>query len=82
MWCRFKGLRAGTKLLPRIGITTGDPVGIGPEEVRAFVDRVVSPSHVDDVAAATRALLRAAPARGLYHCVGSGHATWRRTGTG
>ena len=45
-------------------------------EVRAFVDRVVSPSYVDDVAAATRALLRAAPARGLYHCVGSGHATW------
>ena len=34
-------------------------------EVRAFVDRVVSPSHVDDVAAATRALLRAASARGL-----------------
>ena len=45
-------------------------------EVRAFVDRVVSPSHVEDVAAATVALLRAAPAHGLYHCVGSGHATW------
>ena len=45
-------------------------------EVRAFVDRVVSPSYVDDVAAATLALLRAAPAHGLYHCVGSGHATW------
>ena len=44
-------------------------------EIRAFVDRVVSPSHVDDVAAATAALLRAAPAHGLYHCVGSGHAT-------
>ena len=45
-------------------------------EVRAFVDRVVSPSHVGDVAAATVALLRAAPAHGLYHCVGSWHATW------
>ncbi len=45
-------------------------------EVRAFADRVVSPSHVDDVAAATVALLRAAPARGVYHCVGSGHGTW------
>ena len=45
-------------------------------EVRAFVDRVVSPSHVDDVAAATLALLRTAPAPGIYHCVGSGHATW------
>ena len=44
--------------------------------VRAFVDRVVSPSFVDDVAAATAALLRAAPAPGVYHCVGSGHATW------
>ena len=45
-------------------------------EVRAFVDRVVSPSRVEDVAAATVALLRAAPAFGVYHCVGSGHATW------
>lgn len=50
-------------------------------EVRAFVDRVVSPSHVDDVAAATVALLRAAPAHGLYHCVGSGHATWFEVAT-
>ena len=45
-------------------------------EVRAFVDRVVSPSYVDDVAAATSALLRRAPAGGVYHCVGSGRATW------
>ena len=45
-------------------------------EVRAFVDRVVSPSHVDDVAAATLALVRTAAPHGLYHCVGSGHATW------
>ena len=45
-------------------------------EVRAFVDRVVSPSYVDDVAAATFDLLRTAPAHGLYHCVGAGHATW------
>ena len=50
-------------------------------EVRAFVDRVVSPSHVDDVAAATAALLRAAPAHGLYHCVASGHATWFEVAT-
>ncbi len=45
-------------------------------EVRAFVDRVVSPSYVDDVAAATLALVRAKSAYGLYHCAGSGHATW------
>ena len=49
--------------------------------VRAFVDRVVSPSHVEDVAAATVSLLRAAPAPGLYHCVGSGHATWLEVAT-
>ena len=34
------------------------------------------PSHVEDVATATVALLPAAPVHGLYHCVGSGHATW------
>lgn len=45
-------------------------------EVRAFTDRVVSPSYVDDVAAATLALVRADSPPGLYHCVGSGHATW------
>ena len=44
-------------------------------EVRAFTDRVVSPSYVDDVAAATLALVRRAAPNGLYHCVGSGHAT-------
>jgi len=45
-------------------------------EARPFVDRVVSPSYVDDVADATLALLdRRAPA-GLYHCVNSGHTTW------
>ena len=41
----------------------------------------MSPSHVHDVAAATAALLRAAPAHGLYHCVGSGHATWFEVAT-
>ena len=49
---------------------------IDGREVRAFVDRVVSPSYVDDVAAATLALVRTGPAHGLYHCVGSGQATW------
>ena len=69
-----------------------DPGGTGPSRrgtldrmadallsghaVRAFADRTVSPTYVEDVARATRALLRAAPPPGLYHCVGSGHATW------
>ena len=50
-------------------------------EVRAFADRVVSPSYVDDVAAATLLLLRIEPAHGLYHCVASGHATWLEVAT-
>lgn len=44
--------------------------------VRAFTDRVVSPSYVWDVAEATTALLRSRPAPGLYHCVNGGTATW------
>ena len=44
--------------------------------VRVFTDRVVSPSYVDDVAAATRHLVESSAAPGLYHCVNSGHATW------
>ena len=45
-------------------------------EVRVFTDRVVSPSYVDDVAAATRHLIESGAAPGLYHCVNSGWATW------
>ncbi len=46
------------------------------KEARAFSDRVVSPSYVDDVVEATSALLeREAPA-GLYHCVNTGSTTW------
>jgi len=48
-------------------------------EVKVFRDRIVSPSYVVDVAAATRALLaRGEP--GLYHCVGTGHANWYEVG--
>jgi dTDP-4-dehydrorhamnose reductase len=45
-------------------------------EVTLFTDRIVSPSYIDDVAAATRHLLEAEAAPGLYHCVNSGQATW------
>ena len=41
-----------------------------------FVDRVVSPSFVADVADASAFMLRTEPAPGVYHCVNSGHATW------
>lgn len=45
-----------------------------------FVDRVVSPSYVFDVAAATAFLLRHRPAGGLYHCVNTGWCTWLELG--
>ena len=44
-------------------------------EAKVFHDRTISPSYTFDVAAASKVLLeRGEP--GLYHCVGSGHATW------
>jgi dTDP-4-dehydrorhamnose reductase len=45
-------------------------------EVRAFVDRTVSPSYVDDVVAATSGLLERNSPAGLYHCVNTGWTTW------
>jgi dTDP-4-dehydrorhamnose reductase len=44
--------------------------------VRAFVDRAVSPSFVDDVAAATADLVERGAPFGLYHCVNSGWTNW------
>ena len=46
------------------------------QEARAFSDRTVSPSYVNDVVDATAALLEGAAPPGLYHCVNSGSATW------
>jgi dTDP-4-dehydrorhamnose reductase len=51
------------------GLIAGQPVPV-------FVDRTVSPSYVEDVARATKALLASAAAPGLYHCVNSGTCTW------
>lgn len=45
-----------------------------------FVDRIVSPSYVFDVAAATRHLLRSRAPVGLYHCVNRGAGTWMALG--
>ena len=44
--------------------------------VNGFTDRIVSPSYVPDVAAATLRLLRKGAGAGIYHCVNSGLATW------
>jgi dTDP-4-dehydrorhamnose reductase len=49
-------------------------------DARVFSDRYVSPSFVDDVVSATRALLRADAAPGVYHCVNSGFGTWLDVG--
>ena len=46
------------------------------EKIRVFNDRVVTPSRIDDVAAATRHLVETQAPPGLYHCVNSGSATW------
>jgi dTDP-4-dehydrorhamnose reductase len=46
------------------------------EEVRAFVDRTVSPSFVDDVVLATASLVEDHHPWGLYHCVNTGWTTW------
>lgn len=45
-------------------------------EVRAFADRTVSPSYVEDVVDVTAALMRRESPFGLYHCVNSGWGTW------
>lgn len=52
-----------------------DAIGRG-DEVPIFVDRTVSPSYIDDVSAAARALIVRAAPPGLYHCVNSGAASW------
>ncbi len=59
---------------------TFDSIVAGIEQnrdVRVFVDRIVSPSYVPDIAAATRHLVTTGAAPGLYHCVNAGQASWQ-----
>jgi dTDP-4-dehydrorhamnose reductase len=67
----FGGLARRKSSLDRIidAVATDAPV-------RVFTDRVVSPSFVWDIAAATAGLLERHVTPGLYHCVNSGAATW------
>lgn len=51
---------------------------LGGEETPVFVDRVVTPSYVEDVVTATLALIEGGAGYGLYHCVNSGETTWYR----
>ena len=46
------------------------------EPARVFVDRTVTPSYVEDVAAATWSLIEKAASFGVYHCVNTGVTTW------
>jgi dTDP-4-dehydrorhamnose reductase len=46
------------------------------DAARVFVDRTVSPTYAIDAARATRHLVEANVAAGVYHCVNSGHCTW------
>jgi dTDP-4-dehydrorhamnose reductase len=50
------------------------------EPTRVFVDRVVTPSFVDDVVDATWSLLRREAETGLYHVVNAGETTWHALG--
>ena len=66
----FGGARAKSSVdLLFDGIQAGRPV-------RAFSDRTVSPSFVEDVVLTTSAAIDQRPPYGLYHCVNSGYATW------
>jgi dTDP-4-dehydrorhamnose reductase len=46
------------------------------DETRVFVDRIVTPSYVEDVVDATERLLARRAPVGLYHCVNSGITNW------
>lgn len=45
-------------------------------EVTVFHDRVISPGHTGDIAAATRHLIETGAPGGIYHCVNTGAASW------
>jgi len=50
------------------------------EPARVFVDRVVTPSYVEDVVEATWRLVESRSAFGTYHVVNSGETTWYGVG--
>ena len=89
-------LEAGRSIVLRVESLFGAPAGgsgrrgslgalvAGIEagrEVPVFVDRTVSPSHVFDVAEATRALVASGSASGVYHCVNAGACSWHDIAT-
>lgn len=65
---------------PRSSIDRIVDAVVDGREARVFVDRVVTPSYVEDVAAATEGLVATEAPSGLYHCVNSGHGSWHDVG--
>ena len=49
-------------------------------EAKVFEDRIVSPSYVEDVAAASERVVQLGIPSGLYHCVNAGSTTWFELG--
>jgi dTDP-4-dehydrorhamnose reductase len=71
---RVESLFGGRRAKSSVDVMTTAIDAGGP--VRAFADRTVSPSFVEDVVTATRAVLATRPPVGVYHCVNSGYGTW------
>lgn len=72
----FGGLTSSNKESRRSSLDLLADALLEKQTVRAFTDRVVSPSYVEDVADATTEILTRGLPSGLYHCVGSGNASW------
>ena len=84
-------LEAAGSLVPRVESLFGGPASRSSidrivasleagEPTRVFVDRVVSPSYVEDVVGTTLQLLASNAEGGVYHCVNSGQTTWHALG--
>jgi dTDP-4-dehydrorhamnose reductase len=71
---RVESLFGGRK--PRSSLDRIIDAVLAGREAPVFVDRVVSPSFVPDVASATESLIANEAEPGLYHCVNAGRATW------
>jgi dTDP-4-dehydrorhamnose reductase len=64
----FAGRRGSMETIVR-GLEEG-------REIPVFTDRIISPSYVVDIAAATRYLAETQAPSGLYHCVNAGVTRW------
>lgn len=70
------GGRPGEGAAGRVTIDRIVAAIVNGQDVRAFVDRTVTPSYTVDVARATRVMIGAATPSGIYHCVNGEATTW------